>query len=73
MTVRTRTRLQLRGQAAFRRTIGAIDLTDVALVGGLALLWVGISRMAPGWEPIVVGTIIVLYGAAPMLAALRGR
>jgi hypothetical protein len=73
MTVRTRTRLGLRAGASLRRTIARFDLTDVALVGGLALLWYGVSRMAPGWEPIVVGTIIVLYGAAPMLAALRGR
>lgn len=45
----------------------AVDLTDLALVSGGVLLWIGLS-MLTDWAPfVVIGVLLLLYGAAPML------
>ena len=48
-------------------------MTDVALVGGGALLWIGLDQLSR-WLPFVVlGSLLLLYGAAPLLVAIARR
>lgn len=50
-----------------------IDLTDLALIAGAALLWIGLGMLAE-WAPFVtIGLLLVAYGSAPMLVALGRR
>lgn len=51
----------------------AVDLADLALVAGLALLWIGLGMVAPPLPYIVVGALLLAFGAFPVVAALTGR
>lgn len=50
-----------------------VDLTDVALLTGLALLWIGLGQIAAPLPFIVVGGLVAAYGALPLVLAVRRR
>lgn len=56
-----------------KRLLSAIDITDLALIGGVALLWVGLGMLAAPAPYIVVGALAVAYGVLPALLARRRR
>lgn len=53
--------------------IRGIDMTDLAILAGAVLLWIGLDKIID-WAPYVaVGSLLLAYGATPMLLALRRR
>lgn len=56
-----------------RAAMRAVDVTDVALVVGLVLLWLGLGRVSEAVQYIVVGTLLAAYGLLPVLFAAIGR
>jgi hypothetical protein len=53
------------------RAVRSIDLTDIALIGGLVLLGYGLAQVSGSLAAIVVGGLLLVYGALPLLATLR--
>jgi len=53
------------------RALRRIDATDIALMGGLVLLGYGVAQFSQALAAIVVGGLVLLYGALPLLATLR--
>jgi len=53
------------------RAVRSIDLTDIALVGGLILLGYGLAQISEPMAAVVIGALVLLYGALPLLASLR--
>jgi hypothetical protein len=51
--------------------LSAFDITDVAIVVGLVLLWIGLGMVAPSLSFIVVGTLAIAYGLAPTVIRSR--
>ena len=59
--------LQVRAAGTARgiaRLAGLVDLADLHVYGGLALVWWGVSAVSPWAARVVVGVALVVLGVA---------
>lgn len=52
------------------RALRRLDLSDVLIVAGFVLLWIGLDMVAPALPFIVVGALLLGLALGPIL---RGR